>query len=204
MQPSGMIVDGRLFLPTGQSYFGSVGEEPRPNPGHRGIDWSKRRPIYEATLFVGFNVRNDAPIDMFCLMAMVHDLLQKRETNASSSFIAQHGIWQLKQNLRADFEESASVRILAGRSVGRGSGAQRWSATILDVAEEIATVARQQVVLVQFSLNGAPVELLRVKSSPDVTGLPSLEEYRHRGEQVRALIGGTEAAPSASPRRGRR
>lgn len=198
--PSGMIVDRRIFLPTGQTYVGAVGEDPRPNPGQRRVDWSKRRPVYEATLYVGFKVKGDSPIDMFILMAMVHDLLHQRRSNASSSFIAQHGIWQMRRNLRADFEQSASVRLLAGRSVNP----EKWSSIIQEVAEEIATIARQQVVIVQFSLNGSPVDVLKITPKRNATGLASLEAFRVRGAEVRLELEGPSPTPPASRRTRRR
>lgn len=134
----------------------------------RAVRWASTRPMQQARLFVGFNVKDrPGPYGIEELIAVVRDTRERQGADPGSSFITQHGIYKSRENGHVVEERGAMVLIL---NVD-GDPAAKFEKQMIGVSRAIAMRFQQEEVILVLEEGGRVVETMGVGRRRIVDGL---------------------------------
>jgi len=127
-----------------------------PNPAA----WTTDKPVWAARLFVGFKVGKKQKYKMKDLVPIVQRVRKQQTGNPGSSFISQRGLYKHERTGEVIDEKGAQVIII--NTPDMKTGKKKFIEQMIELAEEIASSLKQELVIVEIQRNGISQQTIGV------------------------------------------
>lgn len=142
------------FRPNGELTVEARGSNFLENP----TGWSTRQPMYAARIFVGFNVGQRPRWKMDDAVRIVKRVRKAQVGAPDATFLYQRGLYTSTQDKSLVDEKGAQIILLNLA----GASAKEFRAQMIELGEELATVLKQESVIVEIQKGGVSKETIGI------------------------------------------